>query len=234
MSRRAFTLIELLVVIAIIAILAAILFPVFAQAKEAAKKTVCFSNVKQMGLVFQLYQGDYEDVVPARQWSDNTTRWPLYTVPTYAKTTSKTKAQQIVFCPSTVDDRDNFGSSLYEYLFSLTPAYGLNYFYLNVLSTDAFGDSFYSGVSGTAIPEPAATVLLAESVGVQNGKVVYDKGYFYAEPPQRWTLNGPSFGKPISRHSNRSTTLFADGHVKGVLVEGGVNTLSDVALWDLQ
>ena len=65
MIRKAFTLIELLVVIAIIAILAAILFPVFAQAKEAAKKTVCLSNLKELGLAFQLYGGDNDDNFPA-------------------------------------------------------------------------------------------------------------------------------------------------------------------------
>ena len=59
-----FTLIELLVVIAIIAILAAILFPVFAQAKEAAKKTSCLSNMHQLGLCFALYTGDSDDVNP--------------------------------------------------------------------------------------------------------------------------------------------------------------------------
>lgn len=61
MQRRAFTLIELLVVIAIIAILAAILFPVFAQAKEAAKKASCLSNTKQFAVAFLLYSGDNDD-----------------------------------------------------------------------------------------------------------------------------------------------------------------------------
>jgi prepilin-type N-terminal cleavage/methylation domain-containing protein len=62
--KRAFTLIELLVVIAIIAILAAILFPVFAQAKLAAKKTVAISNQKQLGLAILMYANDYDDMYP--------------------------------------------------------------------------------------------------------------------------------------------------------------------------
>ena len=62
--KKAFTLIELLVVIAIIAILAAILFPVFAQAKVAAKKTSCLSNMKQMGTGTMIYLSDYDDLFP--------------------------------------------------------------------------------------------------------------------------------------------------------------------------
>jgi len=62
-TKKGFTLIELLVVIAIIAILAAILFPVFAQAKEAAKRAACLSNTKQIGLSYLMYSGDYDDVL---------------------------------------------------------------------------------------------------------------------------------------------------------------------------
>lgn len=67
-KQRAFTLIELLVVIAIIAILAAILFPVFAQAKAAAKKTSALSNMKQIGTATFLYMGDWDDVVGRKWW----------------------------------------------------------------------------------------------------------------------------------------------------------------------
>ncbi len=77
---RAFTLIELLVVIAIIAILAAILFPVFAQAKAAAKKTASISNMKQHALSIIMYSGDVDDTVPpATNWEQGCTNvdYPL-------------------------------------------------------------------------------------------------------------------------------------------------------------
>src|SRR5213082_792156 len=64
MRRTGFTLIELLVVIAIIAILAAILFPVFAQAREKARQASCLSNLKQLGTAIMMYVQDYEESYP--------------------------------------------------------------------------------------------------------------------------------------------------------------------------
>jgi len=66
-TRHGFTLIELLVVIAIIAILAAILFPVFAQAREKARQTTCLSNGKQIGLATMMYVNNYDEMFPFQQ-----------------------------------------------------------------------------------------------------------------------------------------------------------------------
>src|SRR5215469_15606399 len=69
--RQGVTLIELLVVIAIIAILAAILFPVFAQAREKARQTSCLSNIKQLTLGFVMYSQDYDETFPQWNWADS-------------------------------------------------------------------------------------------------------------------------------------------------------------------
>jgi prepilin-type N-terminal cleavage/methylation domain-containing protein/prepilin-type processing-associated H-X9-DG protein len=99
-TRRGFTLIELLVVIAIIAILAAILFPVFARARAKAQQNSCLSNVKQLSLSLVMYVQDWDQTTPQygsieNEWGLNTSSpsvgWELY---------SYTKNSQIFLCPS--------------------------------------------------------------------------------------------------------------------------------------
>ncbi len=70
MRKRAFTLIELLVVIAIIALIAALLFPVLANARESGRKTKCLSNLRQIGMAIQMYLGDYDDTFPMNRFPD--------------------------------------------------------------------------------------------------------------------------------------------------------------------
>ncbi len=95
--RDAFTLIELLVVIAIIAILAAILFPVFARARESARTTSCLSNVKQLCLAALMYAQDYDEVLPCDYYACNSST-------THARLVGQIlpymKNQQILYCPS--------------------------------------------------------------------------------------------------------------------------------------
>jgi len=94
MTRRGFTLIELLVVIAIIAILAAILFPVFAKAREKARQTSCLSNTKQLCLSFLMYVQDYDEVFPGRIMQPTpATSWVALIYP-------YTKNSQLFRCPS--------------------------------------------------------------------------------------------------------------------------------------
>ena len=104
-TRHAFTLIELLVVIAIIAILAAILFPVFARAREKARQTSCLSNIKQIVLAFMMYAEDYDETMPMGVYPDWTTYWDTKVdwggnVIGDKLITPYTKNQQLAACPS--------------------------------------------------------------------------------------------------------------------------------------
>src|SRR6184192_1344804 len=114
-SRRrcGFTLIELLVVIAIIAILAAILFPVFAQAREKARQTACLSNLKQVGTGLMMYAQDYDETLPAQPnevpkfWLDTAgTNWCRGVLPYI-------KSRQVYICPSAGREMYTGASGIY-------------------------------------------------------------------------------------------------------------------------
>jgi prepilin-type N-terminal cleavage/methylation domain-containing protein len=113
MKRHAFTLIELLVVIAIIAILAAILFPVFAQARAQARKTTCLSNTKQLGLANLMYAQDYDETFPLGENADYCPGMPegiCFWAMRYPLLLPYTKNEQIARCPEDVGKAVPWGS----------------------------------------------------------------------------------------------------------------------------
>ncbi len=194
MTRKSgFTLIELLVVIAIIAILAAILFPVFAQAREQARKTVCISNMKQLGLAIVMYVQDYDETFPTVSvnggsigTADNDAKaavfpafwqWMWQTLP-------YTKSRLILVCPSDPSQGKNFIWESYsntpttcDDIFQIpTPiSYAMNDLLMTTggstlttpcdESTWGFEDAT---VNLASVPSPSATYLLADS-GRPNG-----------------------------------------------------------------
>ncbi|MDX1934729.1 MAG: DUF1559 domain-containing protein [Capsulimonadales bacterium] len=152
--NSAFTLIELLVVIAIIAILAAILFPVFAQAREKARQTSCLSNTKQMALGIAMYTQDYDEKTiagffacpplnagDAEDCEKNATHWPQRLYP-YVKNSN------VYLCPS--GPRVNPSDMTVTTHFAAGPAYALNWH-----MTD--------GKSLGAIDRPADLIMLGET-----------------------------------------------------------------------
>lgn len=140
MRRKAFTLIELLVVIAIIAILAAILFPVFAQAKEAAKKTQSLSNAKQIGLSGLMYLDASDDVLPTFYTRDGTcpSQVKPYTTTTCSYTNmwqfkmqNYIKSWDMMIAPGDTKQQVSDLASALKSVFNIS--YGYNYGYLSIL-----------------------------------------------------------------------------------------------------
>jgi prepilin-type N-terminal cleavage/methylation domain-containing protein/prepilin-type processing-associated H-X9-DG protein len=180
--KKAFTLIELLVVIAIIAILAAILFPVFAQAKAAAKKTASLSNIKQIGLAEIMYQGDYDDyfVLDTQKSNDAdcpnagsycvdglkspTYYWPNLLIP-YIKTLG------LYVDPGTGDPDNIFGSGPNSWAgnWNFFTEYNYNYMFLSPWNAcvSSLARSSSAGI------HPADTVMFTTAAGFGSGGAQY-------------------------------------------------------------
>jgi prepilin-type N-terminal cleavage/methylation domain-containing protein/prepilin-type processing-associated H-X9-DG protein len=219
-----FTLIELLVVIAIIAILAAILFPVFAQAREKARQASCLSNMKQIGLAALSYAQDYDERTP-RNWygdmgmeattapGDTPVRYKwMDAIQPYVKNT------QVFTCPSA-------SSLLYLPRTSLTAgqtttqygSYAYNRAYGQV---DVESDSTPAGKSLSQFSIPAETVWFAEPPG--GGP--YDFDFRWPDVASNPSITNTSPRKLasgpaeylIERHQGRTNVLWCDGHVKAM------------------
>lgn len=158
MKRRGFTLIELLVVIAIIAILAAILFPVFAKAREKARQSSCLSNVKQLSLAVFQYMQDYDEVLPV-YWNIHNRPGPEYW---YQMIGPYIKNDQIFVCPSRI---------------SRPVGYGWNIDQMGYGSSSGPGTAVAYG----SIANPSETIWIAEShqSGIYPPRWVTDASYMY-------------------------------------------------------
>jgi prepilin-type N-terminal cleavage/methylation domain-containing protein/prepilin-type processing-associated H-X9-DG protein len=227
--HQAFTLIELLVVIAIIAILASILFPVFARARDNARRAACISNMKQIGLGVMQYTQDYDEKLP-RSLADGPppsgNRAPYDTV--FYQIEPYTKSAQVFKCPS-----DSLSPT------AAPSSYGYNYVYLG------HGDNVAPSqlCSLASIAESARTVMMTE-------KTANYADWVYR--PWSWELHGgptwanttdPETGKQNktgcvnARHMDGTVVAWADGHAKwskteALDVPGCTTEATCDVLWD--
>ncbi|HEU4753118.1 MAG TPA: DUF1559 domain-containing protein [Armatimonadota bacterium] len=231
--RRGFTLIELLVVIAIIAILAAILFPVFAQAREAARKATCQSNLKQVGSALMMYIQDYDEMFPqpggggygsygqffiTPPTADGNPNPSLARLANWANVIQPyTKNFQVLSCPSLVD-WPLFGTNF-------NPALKINYTYNRLLAWRSIA----------SVPAPASVFMVVEGWGNQgvvgaagSGNPSVEDPAYGPNKPYTYGMSCGMFvgfgGQPFPKydkiHSGVLNHLYVDGHVKALKPAG--------------
>jgi prepilin-type N-terminal cleavage/methylation domain-containing protein/prepilin-type processing-associated H-X9-DG protein len=212
MTRRGFTLIELLVVIAIIAILAAILFPVFARAREKARQASCQSNLKQLGLGFHMYMSDYDERFPR----STTPCWGGSPRPDrrffFEQIQPYVKNWQLFACPSHRNS-NCAGGSIAHYDINdhmnrgiIPTTFQLSYSISELLQNGCGGD--WTKMAKWEFP--AEDLLVAESIGLVNGgkhRVAWAEVCAAECNPGSQTDSG-------TRHNGGSNICFGDGHVK--------------------
>ena len=217
MRKRAFTLIELLVVIAIIAILAAILFPVFARAREAARATSCKSNLKQLATAIQMYTQDYDEMMPFN-YHYTAGAPPLYwwedDVQPYVKN------WQAFQCPSRSGHlaytygRTGPGQTnplVSDYKAPAMSNWPGTWAGQSAVMMSCNGCAAGSGRALAAIDDPAGTINIVDSGGYELWSYVHVDACAAAGGSG---CNNPPLNE--KRHNNGFNAAFADGHVKFV------------------
>ncbi|MGD9494785.1 MAG: DUF1559 domain-containing protein [Armatimonadota bacterium] len=215
-ARRGFTLIELLVVIAIIAILAAILFPVFARAREKARQTACLSNTKQIGLGLQMYVQDNDERLP-RHYFPTTMLVPL---PDGSGTWNYMIWTQMIFpyvknsdlfrCPSNAENLNWASVTTYNYAYNY---YGHGYLNHATLASIRYPAELLfclDGSSYIANPWPSTGQRPDRSLRTNPG------GHYYIDAVKAW-------------HNDGCNCVMADGHAKWYQYDFIIDTKN---LWD--
>jgi prepilin-type N-terminal cleavage/methylation domain-containing protein/prepilin-type processing-associated H-X9-DG protein len=191
--RRGFTLIELLVVIAIIAILGAILLPVFAQVREKAREATCLSNCRQVGTALALYTQDYDEGLPLNNHSGAAVGW-LETAQPYIKN------RLLYRCPS--DTSQNWQA----------PLPGQAQLRKSSYATNAYLTPGGGFMMLAAIQRPAECVYLAELADNKTGDHIHPQ--LWPRPGYTGTVLQPHTEIQTGRHQGGATYVFVDGHAK--------------------
>jgi len=210
-TQKAFTLIELLVVIAIIAILAAMLLPALAKAKEAGKRVACLNNLRQLSVAGQMYAGDNQGSYPPHVSTD---RWPNRFFDNYGKSV------KLLLCPSeTTNSPATITNSNPTNVADASPrSYfinGWNDYFADTLDANTFTNQFMAGtyligMKENAILHPSDTILLGEKFS-QRGDFYMDlkagngDDFVGAAEQSRHGGNGPASGTGGSNYA------FSDG-----------------------
>ena len=241
MKNRGFTLIELLVVIAIIAILAAILFPVFATAREKARQTTCASNLKQIGIAFTQYQQDYDECNPMvwiytgapSGWGTQTSTWDWAITPylgiagmTPSSTAAGRPSPLVLACPDDVVVRGTNNqprSYAVPYSQSASAPTGIDQGDVN---NAAALYNYEKMAPLSQIPAPSTTLELVEFPDASNctGRTT---GSSVLQPVTSGTNTGQNNTlAPV--HSTGWNYLFCDSHVKWLQPQQTVGTAGSV------